>query len=307
MKNVLLTVLLFPSIFLCQAQSDTTYWNKGGNIGANFNQSTLSNWAAGGSSSISGGAYFIQFFDYRKDRSKWNTSVELGYGLIKESNVPQRKTDDKIVFTSSFGYQLSAEDNKWFMTVLLDFRTQFNEGFSADAPDVLISNFMAPAYLLGTIGIEWKPAEYFSMGIGPLSSKFTFVNNQELADQGAFGVDPGKNTRVELGGTLAATFDKEIFENVQFKSNLLLFSNYMKNPDKIDVNWENSFNMKINNVLSANIFNQLIYDYDVKFDALDETGQPILDPDNNPVKEDRIQFKNILGIGIGYKFGGNRG
>ncbi len=307
MKKYFLFSYLILSTFFSYSQTDTTYWNKGGKIGVNFNQSTLSNWAAGGSSSVSGGAYFSQFFDYLKGRSKWNTSLELGYGLIKEEGTPQRKTDDKIILSSSYGYQLSANDTKWFMSALLDFRTQFDEGFDSEEPDKLISNFMAPAYLLSTIGIEWKPTNYFSMGIGPLSSKYTFVFDQTLADAGAYGVDPGKNIRAELGGTVAATFDKEIFENVQLKSNLMLFSNYMKNPDKIDVNWENTINMKINSVLSANLFNQLIYDYDVRFDVVDDAGTPILDGNGDPVTEDKVQFKNILGIGISYKFGGVRG
>ncbi|MFY0625210.1 MAG: DUF3078 domain-containing protein [Reichenbachiella sp.] len=305
-KSFLLAIflLLFFSSF---AQTDTTYWNKGGNIGITFNQSTLSNWAAGGTSSISGGAFFTQFFDYLKGRTKWNNSIELGYGLIKENDLPQRKTDDKIILTSSYGYQLSSSDEKWYLSTLLDFRTQFYEGFDADEPDKLISNFMAPAYLLATVGIEWKPTSYFTMGLGPVSAKWTFVYNDELSARGEYGVEPGENLRSEFGGTFAAAFDKEIFDNVQFKSKLLLFSNYLENPDKIDVNWENTVNMKINDVLSANLFNQLIYDYDVKFDQLDDAGNPIVDPEGNPLQEDRVQFKNILGIGISYKFGGTRG
>lgn len=307
MKKLILICVLISSASLTYAQSDTTYWNKGGNIGINFNQSTLSNWAAGGSSSISGGAFYTQFFDYLKDRSKWNSSIELGYGLIKEDGTPQRKTDDKIILTTSYGYQLSADSKKWYLTGLLDFRTQFDDGFNTDEPDKKISTFLAPGYLLATVGIEWKPVKYFSIGVGPVSSKFTFVYDTQLSNDGAYGVDPGKNVRAEFGGTFAAVFDKEIFENVGLKSKLLLFSNYLENPHRIDVNWENTINMKINSVLSANLFSQLIYDYDVRFDQLDEDGAPILDPDGNNVTEDRVQFKNILGIGISYKFGGVRG
>ena len=300
MKRLLILASIFTIPFLASAQTDSTSnWKKGGNVGINFNQATLTNWAAGGVSSISGGGVFTVFFDYNKDRTKWNNYVELGYGLIKESDLPQRKTDDKIILTSSYGYQLSATDDKWYLTALLDFRTQFAEGISEDDPEVYISKFMAPAYLLTTLGIEWKPAPYFSAGIGPVSGKFTFVNDDLLSSQGAFGVDPGKKMRSELGGTFAAKFDKEIFKNVQFTSKALLFSNYLENPDKIDVNWENIILMKVNEALSVNLYTQLIYDFDVKFDVLDDMGEII-------EQEDRVQFKSILGIGLSYKFGTSR-
>ncbi len=301
MKKILSLAFLSVVSFVTLAQSDTTYWSKGGNTGINFNQSTLTNWAAGGASSVSGGGYFNVFFDYKRDRVKWLTSLELGYGLIQESGEDRRKTDDKIILTSSYGYQLSASDKKWYLTTLLDFRTQFDKGFDFDADTlVYISKFMAPAYLLTTVGIEWKPAPYFSAGFGPISGKFTFVNDQRLADEGAFGVDPGKQLRVELGGTFTAKFDKEVAPNVTLTSKALLFSNYIKNPEKIDVNWENTLNMKVNEFLNVNIFTQLIYDYDVKFDDLDESGNVI-------GQKDLVQFKSILGIGIGYKFGASRG
>jgi hypothetical protein len=134
----------------------------------------------------------------------------------------------------------------------------------------------------------------------------TFVNDQILADAGAYGVDPrdgdvaGKKFRSEFGGTFVANFNKEIFENTTLTSNLLLFANYIESPLRVDVNWENTLNMKINNFLTANIYNQLIYDYDIQFDVLDADG-------NVTGTEDKVQFKNILGLGLAYNFGGQRG
>lgn len=292
-------LIAIPFMAIAQNESDTTYWNKGGTIGLNFNQATLNNWAAGGASSISGGAYLTYIFDYKKDHVIWQNMIDLGYGLIKESGKPQRKADDKIVYTSKYGRRLD-KNGKWFMNVLFDFRTQFAKGFNEEDFENHISKFMAPGYILTSIGIDYRANDYFNMSFGPLASKLTFVNDQGLADAGAFGVDPGKKFRGEFGANMTATFNKEIFKNGQFTSNLILFTNYVENPDKIDVNWENTLVMKINDVLSANLFNQLIYDYDIKFQVTDENGEVT-------GEEDRVQFKNILGLGLTYKFGGSRG
>lgn len=311
MKKLILILTLIAPI-MASGQTDTTYWNKGGSIGINFNQATLSNWSAGGASSISGGSYFIFIFDYKKEDVIWQNMIDLGYGLIKEKGQTERKTEDKIIYSSKYGRQLGKTD-KVYLNVLFDFRTQFTKGYAGDDLTTYISKFMAPGYILSSVGIDYRPNQYFNLSFGPMASKLTFVNDQTLADMGAFGVSPaemdqngnpitgtGKKFRGEFGANLTATFNKEIFKNGQLVSNLILFTNYKENPDKIDVNWENTLTMKINDFLAANIYNQLIYDFDIKFDVNDENGDVIR-------QEDRVQFKNILGLGLTYKFGGSRG
>ncbi|MEP2026637.1 MAG: DUF3078 domain-containing protein [Reichenbachiella sp.] len=300
MKQFILSIfLLSPAILF--AQSDTTYWNKGGSFGINFNQATLTNWAAGGSSSIAGGTYFKYFFDYKKGNNRWKNTIDMGIGLIKEAESKERKSDDRLVFTSSYGKKIDAKE-VWFYNATVDFRTQFAKGYGETDvnQENYISKFMAPGYLMVSLGIDWKPKEYFSITISPLTSKITFVNDDQLAAIGAFGVDPGDKYRAELGGKFLATFDKEIFTNGTLTSTLILFSNYTENPEKIDVNWENTLTMKINNVLSANIYNQIIYDYDIKFEEVDGSGDVI-------GFTDKWQFKNIIGLGLALQFGGKRG
>lgn len=300
MKKLLLATLLI-SPALSYSQTDTTYWNKGGIFGITFTQASLTNWSAGGSSSIAGAVNFKYIFDYQKEDVLWQNTIDMGMGWIKEAESKQRKSDDRLVFTSSYGKKVFSSD-KWFFNGTLDFRTQFAKGFSAE--DVNnenpISKFMAPGYLMVSLGLDWRPNEYFNVTISPITSKFTFVNDDALSAAGAFGVDPNSKSRTELGGSLKVTFNKEIFTNGTFTSNLLLFSNYKDNPDKIDVNWENVLVMKINNVLSANIYNQIIYDFDIKFDELDDNGDVIS-------STDKWQFKNIIGLGLAFTFGGSRG
>ena len=298
-KIVLLFILALP--LGAMAQSDTTYWNKGGGLGLNFNQATLSNWAAGGNNSISGAGYFNVFFDYKKDRVIWNNSLDMGMGFIKNEGEEERKADDRFVFISNYGKRFKAKDY-WYFSAALDFRTQLAKGYGTDENQTgYISKFLAPAYMLASIGLDWKPNDFFNVSFGLASGKFTFVNDKKLSDAGAFGVDEGSKSRSELGGTIKANLNKEIMKNVQYKSSLILFSNYLENADKIDVNWENTITMKINDILSANIYNQLIYDYDVKFYDTDLTGADILETES-----EKWQFKNIIALGLTVKFGGVR-
>ncbi|HKL38369.1 MAG TPA: hypothetical protein VJ876_05690, partial [Bacteroidales bacterium] len=154
-----------------------------------------------------------------------------------------------------------------------------------------ISDFMAPAYSLLSLGMDYKPNDAFSLMISPLTGKTTYVLDDSLSNQGAFGVDPGEKIRNELGGFVKLTYNKDIWENVTFNTKLDLFSNYLENPENIDISWEVLISMKVNDYLSANINTQLIYDDNIHY--INKEGQ-----DMGP----RIQFKEVFGAGFTYKF-----
>jgi hypothetical protein len=83
----------------------------------------------------------------------------------------------------------------------------------------------------------------FSAFIAPLTTKFTFVTDKALSDAGAFGVAPGEKSRGEIGGYIRAIYTRndfkdEFLKNVAFTTKLDLFSNYIKNPQNIDITWE---------------------------------------------------------------------
>jgi hypothetical protein len=160
---------------------------------------------------------------------------------------------------------------------------------------------MAPAYLSISAGIEYAPSKTFNCYLSPVAGKVTIVNNQVLADAGAFGVakatfDPvtglmlteGKRVRNEFGAYFRVKFEKEIFKNIEMKTRIELFSNYMNNPQNIDVNAENIFAFKVNEWFSASLIWNYMYDDDI--DIRDAKGG--FGP--------RSQFKSVLGVGISY-------
>jgi hypothetical protein len=117
------------------------------------------------------------------------------------------------------------------------------------------------------------------------------VLDDTLSARGSFGVDPGEKTRLELGGSVSVGVKKEILKNVTLSSTLGLFSNYLENAQNIDVDWKVMINMKITDYLSANLNTHLIYDDDIK--TSDDSGNP---------RGAKVQFKEVFGVGLTYKF-----
>ncbi len=289
MKNTLLTICMFAGLTSLFAQIETTsYWTKKGNTSLNFSQSQLTNWSAGGQSSLTALGLFNYSFNYKKDKHIWDNSLNLALGYSHLGDEKFMKTDDRIEFNSLYGKNAT---EKLFYSTAFSFKTQFVDGFDYKVDSTTpISGFFAPAYVTLGLGLEYKPYSWLSMNFSPLTARLTFVTVKALSDSGDFGVDPGKQVRFELGMKAWVKMEKEIFKNVTLSSKLELFSDYLKNPERIDVDWQASLNMKVNKWLSANISGHMIYDDDIMI--TDKEGK----------KGPRTQFKEVLSIGLSYNF-----
>ncbi len=296
MKKILLILIIgcFFGATLSAQESEavdtTKHWKISGVTTLNFSQVSLTNWAAGGDNSYSLNGLMNFSADYKKDNLSWNNTFDLGYGIIKQGQSGVRKTDDKLELMSKLGYKAISD---WNYNFMLNFKTQMDKGYKyqGDTNKVKISNFLAPAYLTASLGMEYKPGDSFYLMISPFTMKNTIVSDDSLSAQAAFGVEEGEKIRSELGGFVKIAYKKDIWKNVGLNTKLDLFSNYLENPEKIDVNWEVLLTMKINKYLSANINTLLIYDYDVKY--VNDQGEKL---------DARVQFKELFGIGFSYKF-----
>ncbi len=286
-------------------------WKRGAVLSLNLAQTSLTNWSAGGENSFAVNGMVSMFANYKGTNDAWNNSADIGYGILKQGkDKGLMKTDDKIDFFSKYGRRFY---KKWYYAALLNFKTQMTVGYNYPNDSVPISKLLAPAYLLGALGVDFKPNSYFSLFAAPLTMKMTIVNDQKLADAGSFGVDKatyddaglrltkGKLTRSEVGGYVRVIysrnkFNSEFLKNVAFTTKADFFSNYMHNPQNIDVSWETLIAFKVNKYITVNINTVLLYDDDVKI-AVDNNGDDIVD-EYGP----RTQFKEILGVGFAYKF-----
>jgi hypothetical protein len=298
MKKVLLSALAIMLCIVTFAQEEQPQgWSHKGNIGLNFGQSSYTNWAAGGQSSITGQGIFNYEIHYLKNKFKWDNTLNtaLGYSIFDFKKKPV-KMDDKIEFTSLAGLKATEHLN---YAAELAFRSQFAKGFDyATDSTHYISKFLAPAYVTLGFGIEWVPSPHFSLYFSPITGRMTIVNDDHLAEIGAFGVNSldandtvqhaVNKIRYEFGARAVAKFQYPLAKNIDFNSKLELFSNYLNHPERIDVDWQNMLVLKVNDWLNANISTQLIYDYDIPF--YDEAGVRI--------EGSKVQFKEVLAIGF---------
>jgi len=276
--------------------ADTTQgWHKSGVFSLNISQANFTNWAAGGQNSLALNGLVNLGANYRMGKSAWDNALIIGYGKMvqKGNDLGWMKTDDRIDFQSKYGRKAT---EKWFYSGLMSFKTQMDNGYNYPDTDNKISGLLSPAYLLFSLGMDYKPNPNFSVFLSPLTSKNTIVMDDDLSMAGAFGVEPGKNFRPELGAYANIAYKKdEIVKNVNFMTKLDLFTNYLKNPQNIDISWEALLVLKVNEFISATVNTLLLYDDDILI-KIDEGSE------GEPVLGKRAQFKEVIGVGFTYKF-----
>lgn len=271
-------------------------WEKGGQTAFNFSQISLSNWSSGGQNSVSFSSYFNVFLNYETpdERVSWNNTLDLGYGLINQEHRKTMKSDDKIDFSSQFNRKAS---NNWSYSSLLNFRSQFAPGYKSPGDTLKISNFLAPANIGISIGMDHKFDENISFYMSPVAGKVILVRDEELSAKGSFGVEPGATIRYEFGGFFRVNFKATLMENIKVNSKLEFFSNYLDKPKNFDVNSDTRINMQINQYISANLVIQMLYDENSSI-RIDSDGDGELDTTIGP----RLQLKQVFGLGLSYRF-----
>ena len=269
-------------------------WTRSGIININMTQVNLTNWAAGGFSSVSGIAMFNGTANWKKGRKAWDNSLILAFGgqHIHNGTAPQ-KTDDRIELNSKYGYELK---KSLYLAGVFQFRSQFTEGFNADG--VRISNFLAPAYALLGVGLDYRPNDNFSVFFSPATARMVIVNDKKLfeglgPDDRVYGVLNGNTSELEMGGYLRLQYKRELAKNITFLTRGDLFSNYLRNPQNIDVTWETLWTFKVNEWFAATLNTVLIYDHDTQLPKVDDAGIAYTGP--------ATQFKQTLGIGLSFK------
>lgn len=286
-----------------------SFWQKENQFGISLSEVAFVNWNAGGDNSVSalGRAKFLRNYKFRY--IQWNNDLELRFGWNAQEGRKWRKTDDAIRLSSTFGYRRDTLSN-WYYSVKANFNTQFADGFKYPDRSTPISRLMAPGYLFFGAGASYiSEGGKFNLYISPLTQKATFVLDQELANKGAFGVEKavldadgnvieeGENIFMELGFLVTNQWETNLAKNIVLNNKISFYTDYLRVFGNIDVDWELNLNLTVNEYINANIGAHLIYDDDILFDQQLDADGNVVDP-GIP----RIQFKQLLGIGIAYIF-----
>ena len=312
-------------------------WKVSGVTGLNAAATGLVNWAAGGNNNVNGVVYGRMRLLYHKNKFAWDSNLDAEYGLtyIDQPQDKMQKSSDHLNINTKLGYQIK---KGWYATGLVGFNTQFALGRSYEGRDdknPIISRVMAPAYTDVSVGIDWKPNDIFSIYASPIAGRFTTVSvgdrinrryddihpltsggvEQVLKDKYAVWKyddqnqkDYGINTRCELGFSLKGAVNYT-YKDLKVITTLGLYTPYSWDKTEIGRNGHNRPIYRDNN--------RRIGNFDVDWDVaisynflkyLQVTLSTSTKYYNGVMIErdgyscERVQFKTILGVGVGYKF-----
>lgn len=241
------------------------------------------NWYKGGESnnSLLADVRIEANFDNRR-KLIFNNCLEmrLGFQTSKGDDKHKIRTNaDLLRLTNKLGLQATKH---WYYTLTLQSWTQFYPGYKKNDPKVY-SDFMSPFECLLTIGMDHKISKKkynFNLSISPLALDLKYVDRKALAT--SFGVNEGKHSKLKLGSNLTATYNWNIVKNVTWSGRIYYFTDY----DKVQIEWENTFNLQINKFLSTKLF---LYP---RFD----------DSVNRKEGDSYFQFHELLSVGLNYSF-----
>ena len=282
--------------------NDSVHWLFGGDGALSFKATSLANWAAGGEDQIGISPIVNSFLNYKKGKRTFENYWTFAYGFLKTGERKAVKSDDRLWYSSKLGHQMSP---KWYYTTTLLARTQFTPGYKYSNTDtVRISDFLAPAYIYVSAGLDYRPSNSFSFVLSPVMGKATYVNSGDMNVLASAGMlTAGKDetgadvmiphrSRYEFGGGAIMSFNGNLFKNkVSYNSQVELFSNYTQKPENVDIFW--TFQTKI--MLYKNITGD--FRLDLKYDDDQKSVN-----DDGSLGGAKIQVKNYMGVGLFYQF-----
>ena len=270
-----------------EVEKEGAVWKIASTNSLNFSQMSLSNWAAGGQGAIALNAYTDWTAKLSKGRHIWENRFQAAYGFVHAFGDTYKKSDDKLIFDSKWGFQAY---EKLYLSSAFNFTSQMTHGYEypKNEDPKKISSFMSPGYFTLGLGIDYKPHDFLSVSVSPLTAKLVMVSDTLLRVRYGNSVDEA--VRMELGAQVKVDLKKEIFPNVVLASDLTLFSDYLGTPANVKVFWNLLVDMKVNEFLSANLRMNMIYDDEITI------------TDRNGNSGARLQIKEVFGVGLTYKF-----
>lgn len=234
------------------------------------------NWQGGGVNSLSGSIGLDGRAQKTVENLKQTHELKLGLGGISQNDEQLRKAEDIIAASTTWEYIGQGFFSSWHPTFSAGLLTQFLDGFDYSAePKVRVSGFFSPGYLTESIGLTRQITPHLSQRFG-VASKQTIVS--EEAFRVRYGNELDETVRIEAGLESRTDFQKDVAENVTYKSSLGIFAG-LTDFGHPDITWSNLIAMKVNNWLNVNLEWVTLYDNDVL---------------------DKIQFREGVSVGASF-------
>ena len=275
------------------------YWTESAAFKIGFNQTSLTNWAAGGYNTVTLAAGVDASANYAKDLLSWNNRLQLDYAFLYSADKQGvlQKSNDRIYLESKFAYK-TGSGSKWNYTASLDFRSQFT-----DTPSDYVQNedgtwsesglksaFLSPGYINLALGMEWKPAPWFDVNIAPLTGGVVIATKEILRPSYGMALVEGstdkyKSSLFQFGAQIKANAKASLNDKLLLETQLVLFTDYLNKPFVYNrVNWDNKITWAATKFLNIGLSTWLIYDPIVVIDDV----------------MSKVQFKEFLSLSFTY-------
>jgi hypothetical protein len=250
-------------------------WTKVGGIGLNLNLLNLINPRVGaGNNQIGIGGILNYSANLVKDKILWDNKFLVQLATIKASTDPWTKATDVLQGTTQWGYKVAP---KWYVAGLGDLQTQLLSTYGTNLlksqvisgkATALTGKLFAPAILKLAPGVIFKPTNDLKFLFSPFAYKGVFVGNDEIAKQGTFiPIIDNKFKKVDhqIGAELRMDLAKKLLDGkVAYVTTLDLYSNYLRDPQNVDVEWYNSLDFALAKGISVNLRTDWFYDHDIQ-------------------------------------------
>ena len=288
MRYLIIILITSVNIYSQEIVEKDSLWTKRGNVTVLLNQTGFSDWVGGGTNNFSATIKFDYEWEYRDKGWNWLSNVESAFGLAKYKNAPfARKIDDRILIQSIVGKEFTRNLS---FSAFFNFTSQIGNGYKYKKDDdnneirELTTRIFSPAYFQIGSGFLWKKDEKLWVNYSPIASRLILVSKKFTdglsENESYFGVSPNKSSRYELGANLTFHSEGSLLENVNYKQDLKLFSNYLEDASNIDLDYLAQIEINVNPLLSTQLIFQLIYD-------------------DNAVS--RLQVREVFGVGVQLK------
>jgi hypothetical protein len=271
-------------------------WDIGGIGTLDFNQGYYSNWVAGGENNLNALLDIDFNIDYKKGKTIWDNDFEYKAGMMQSGKTEGiRKNEDILEINSKYGTNANKD---WYYSALINFKTQLFKGYEYPNDSVAVSGFLAPAYTVFSIGMDYKPSDKLTILASPISSKITMMRRTDKFKETKYGLNENQSIKKEIGAYVKSIFNIQLHKNIHMQNKINLFTNYLNNPENVDIDWEISFDMKITEYIQTSFSSHIKYDDDVEIPVYEK-----VDGEKTQVGvTKKIQFKEVLSVGLSYRF-----
>ena len=247
---------------------DSNGWAHDGVFTLNANQAALSDWSSGGESFLIGiNGIFNQSLHHRKGKYTWDAYMDVELGVVEAASFKKfRKTNDRCDITMELEHDLTKNHLNYGLLFNLNTQIFGGHNYYIDSHPKT-SGILSPGKFLLCAGLDYKSTgkgKYFSVFVSPITFRWVTKLEKDFFNRKLFGVDSAQKVYREVGAYISFHYNQAVTSTIKYIGRLDLITNYRRNPQNVDVLWNNLLSFTISKNFAGSFLLDILYDDDVK-------------------------------------------